>query len=242
MSVLSSGVDLPIVSHGGTASSIVGASTGSRYRSINRIHLEPGGETHTIRHSGEAVYLIAEGEGELRLIGGTVLPVRRRSMTYLPHAVEYRFAARTEMTIFGGPCPPDGQPVGEARQGAQTRVFDAERDGQALPMISQQARLVVWPGVGADVATMNFVVLEPGEENQPHAHPHSDDTIVILEGRGTIDNLESGETCEFSAGDVVHVAAGVRHKVKADRGVRIVSAGGPCPPDRSLLKSIGLID
>ncbi len=80
------------------------APTGSRYRSINWIHLEPRGETLAIRHSGEAVYLVAEGE--LRLISGTVLPVRRWSLAYLPHAVEYRFAARTEMTIFGGPCPP----------------------------------------------------------------------------------------------------------------------------------------
>jgi quercetin dioxygenase-like cupin family protein len=61
-------------------------------------------------------------------------------------------------------------------------------------MISQQARLVVWPCLGADVATMNFVAIEPGEEDQPHAHPDSDETIVILEGRGTIDNLEFRRT------------------------------------------------
>ena len=29
---------------------------------------------------------------------------------------------------------------------------------------------------------MNYVVLEPGEENIPHIHKESEDTIFILEG------------------------------------------------------------
>jgi quercetin dioxygenase-like cupin family protein len=107
-------------------------------------------------------------------------------------------------------------------------------------MISKQARLIVWPGVGADIATMNFVVLEAGEENSPHAHRDSDDTIVILEGKGSIDDLDAGVTLSFEAGSVVHVRAGVQHKVKADRGERIVSAGGPCPADRDMLRASGL--
>jgi quercetin dioxygenase-like cupin family protein len=108
-------------------------------------------------------------------------------------------------------------------------------------MIGKQVRLVVWPGVGADVATMNLAILEPGEENQPHAHAESDDTIAILEGRGSIDDLTNGVTHEFAAGDVVFVRAGITHKVKADRGVPIVSAGGPCPPDYGMLRALGLV-
>ena len=91
------------------------------------------------------------------------------------------------------------------------------------------------------MATMNYVILDPGEENQPHAHPNSEDTIVILEGHGSIENLLSGRTLAFGPGDVVHVEAGVPHKVKADQGQRIVSAGGPCPPDVQLLRACGLI-
>jgi quercetin dioxygenase-like cupin family protein len=109
-----------------------------------------------------------------------------------------------------------------------------------LPTIGKGARLVVWPGVGAEIATMNMAVLEPGEENQPHAHAESDDTIAILEGEGSIDDLDAGVTHDFTAGDVVFVRAGTRHKVKADKGVYIVSAGGPCPPDYGMLRALGL--
>ena len=88
---------------------------------------------------------------------------------------------------------------------------------------------------------MNLVELEPGEENQPHAHAASDDTIAIIEGSGSIDDLTNGETHDFEAGDVVFVRAGIQHKVKADKGVRIVSAGGPCPPDYGMLEALGLV-
>jgi quercetin dioxygenase-like cupin family protein len=104
-------------------------------------------------------------------------------------------------------------------------------------MIASDARLVVWPGVGAETANMNYVRLEPGEENQPHSHAESEDTIVILSGRGSIDDLTNGVTYEFEAGDVIHVPAGLRHAVKADRGSGVESAGGPCPPDRAMLKA-----
>jgi quercetin dioxygenase-like cupin family protein len=88
---------------------------------------------------------------------------------------------------------------------------------------------------------MNLAILEPGEENKPHAHLESDDTIAILEGEGSIDDLDAGENHRFTAGDVVFVRAGTQHKVKADRGVGIVSAGGPCPPDYAMLRGLGLL-
>jgi quercetin dioxygenase-like cupin family protein len=121
------------------------------------------------------------------------------------------------------------------------RVYDPRREGVALPMISKDARLVVWPGMGAEVATMNVVTLEPGEENDPHVHAQSDDTIAIVSGRGSVDDLTNGVTYEFSAGDVVFVRAGIEHKVKADRGAPILSAGGPCPPDYGMLRALGLV-
>jgi quercetin dioxygenase-like cupin family protein len=76
--------------------------------------------------------------------------------------------------------------------------------------------------------------MQPGEANTPHAHPVSEDTIYILEGKGSIDDLTNGVRLAFATGDVIHVPAGVRHAVRADRGARIVSFGGPCPPDRAL--------
>ena len=242
VAILRSGEPLDIVAGGGRATAIAWPGMGSRFRSMHRIELGPGGETVPLRHESEAVYLVAEGAGRVG-----ELPVDRHAMVYVPKRASYRFVAGVTMTIYGGPCPPDPSlygaggglpPDGEGE--GPVRVFDAERDGVAVLMISKQARLVVWPGAGADVATMNLVVLEPGEENQPHAHEDSDDTIVILEGEGSIDDLSNGGTYEFSAGDVVFVRAGIQHKVKADRGVHIVSAGGPCPPDYGMLRALGL--
>lgn len=120
------------------------------------------------------------------------------------------------------------------------KVFHRDEPDVYLPMISKDARLVVWPGVGAQVANMNYVVLEPGEANDPHAHPESEDTIFILEGRGSVADLDNDAVLEFEAGDAIHVPAGVRHAVRADRDSRIVSVGGPCPADAYLLKAAGV--
>lgn len=120
------------------------------------------------------------------------------------------------------------------------RVFHRDEPDLMMPIISSDARLIVWPGVGAEVANMNYVVLEPGEQNVPHIHAESEDTIFIIEGKGSVQDLTNGVRLEFEAGDAVHVPAGVEHAVCADRDSRIVSVGGPCPPDRHLLRLLGV--
>lgn len=105
-----------------------------------------------------------------------------------------------------------------------------------VPQISADARLLIWPGAGAPYANMNWVRLEPGESNRPHRHAQSEDTIYILKGCGSVENLDTGTVHEFRAGDAVYVAPGVQHMVRADRGVPVISVGGPTPPDRAMLK------
>ena len=242
VAILRGGTPIDVVEEGGSAVALAWPGTGSRFRSMHRIELEGGGRTRTLRHASEAVYFVVSGGG---FVGEHKL--KPHDMVYVPRRAAYAFAAVEPMTLVGGPCPPDpalyGGETGDgggAPEGA-VRIFGADREGEPLPMIGRQVRLVVWPGVGADVATMNFATLEPGEENQPHAHAESDDTIAILEGRGSIDDVTNGVTHEFAAGDVVFVRAGVVHKVKADKGVAIVSAGGPCPPDYGMLRGLGLV-
>ncbi len=121
------------------------------------------------------------------------------------------------------------------------KQFHRDEPDHYMPLISNDARLVVWPGVGSEMANMNYVVLEPGEENVPHAHSESEDTIFVLEGRGSVIDLDNACVLEFEAGDAVHVPVGVKHAVRADRDSRIVSVGGPCPPDRYLLKLSGAL-
>jgi quercetin dioxygenase-like cupin family protein len=120
------------------------------------------------------------------------------------------------------------------------RVFHRDRPDKLMPMIASDARLVVWPGVGAHEANMNYVRMRAGEQNVPHSHRYSEDTIFVLEGRGTIADLSSGREHQFEAGQAIHVPPGVEHQVRGDRGSDVVSVGGPCPADLDLLTSIGL--
>lgn len=119
------------------------------------------------------------------------------------------------------------------------RVYHRDNPDRMLPIISRDARLIVWPGVGAMTANMNYVRLEPGEENVPHIHVESEDTIFILSGEGTVEDFDNKVTLPFHAGQAIHVPIGVKHAVKANRGVEVVSTGGPCPADFRMLKAVG---
>jgi len=118
------------------------------------------------------------------------------------------------------------------------RLFHRDSPTLRLPLISKDARFVIWPGVGAWEANMNFVRLEPDEANVPHVHVKSEDSIFILEGEGTAFDYTNGLELPFHSGCIVHVPVGVRHAVKADRGVGVVSVGGPAPADVALLKAV----
>lgn len=119
------------------------------------------------------------------------------------------------------------------------RVFHRDKPDRMLPIISRDARLIVWPGVGATNANMNYVRLEPGEENVPHIHAESEDTIFILAGRGSVEDFDNGAILEFHENQAIHVPIGVKHAVKANRGVEVISTGGPCPADFRMLKAVG---
>lgn len=119
------------------------------------------------------------------------------------------------------------------------RVFHRDKPDRLMPMISRDARLIVWPGVGAITANMNFVRLEPGEANIPHVHAEFEDTIFILSGRGTVEDFDNGVRQPFRAGQAIHVPIGVRHAVAADQNEPVVSTGGPCPADFAMLKAVG---
>src|SRR5229473_121190 len=109
------------------------------------------------------------------------------------------------------------------------RLFHRDHPTLRLPLISKDARFVIWPGVGA------------GEGNVPHIHTLSEDTIFILEGEGTIYDYTNDIALPFHAGCIVHVPVGIKHDVKADRGTNVVSVGGPSPADVPLLKAVGAL-
>lgn len=128
-----------------------------------------------------------------------------------------------------------------ARSAMAIRLFHRDNPSLRLPIISKDARLVIWPAVGAWEANLAYVRLEPGEANQPHIHIQSEDSIYILEGEGTIKDYTNDVDLPFHAGCVVHVPVGIKHAVRADRGVSIVSIGGPTPADVPMLKAIKVL-
>lgn len=252
---------LPIVQGDGSARAVIWPGTGATMRSIHLVQLAPSSGTVPLVHPTESVYYVLDGTGTVAGDGPSpATPLAPGAMVHVGPGTGYRFAAGTGgLEIFGGPCPYDpaiygdadgarggadaahGGPAGQAgRTGsAPIQVLHQDRPALMLPIISADARMIVWPGIGAWTATMNYVRMQPGEENSPHTHTGSEDTIVILDGRGSIDDLTSGKTHEFRAGDVIHVPAGVRHAVRANRGQNVVSAGGPCPADLPFLRLCG---
>lgn len=120
------------------------------------------------------------------------------------------------------------------------KIFHRDTPDHLMPMIARDARLVVWPGVGSKTANMNYVDMQPDERNVPHAHAASEDTIFILEGQGTIEDVTNNKKYPIRAGQVVHVPAGIVHAVRADKGSNIVSVGGPSPADEAMLRRLGV--
>ena len=121
------------------------------------------------------------------------------------------------------------------------RIFNKDKPDLRLPLISKDARFIVWLGVGAETANMNYVVMEPGEENIPHIHEYSEDSIYILEGSGTVKDYDNNLVLDFNEGQVIHVPPGVKHAVRSDKGKKVISVGGPCPADKNLLKKAGVL-
>jgi quercetin dioxygenase-like cupin family protein len=119
-------------------------------------------------------------------------------------------------------------------------VFDIETDGVKTPIISKDARLIIGPHNGSVTATLNYVTLEPGEQNQPHSHLESEDTIFLLAGSGKAVDFTNGKEYEIEAGCVVHIPVGLKHTIQSTGEVAMISVGGPCPPDYNLLRACGI--
>jgi quercetin dioxygenase-like cupin family protein len=234
------GQPLDILDGAGVARAVVGPATGAEHRTMAVLELPPGAGTRLLRHPGEAVWYVDSGRGEALVAEGDDFDLDPGTMIHVAPGAAYALRAGDEpLRVLGGPAPTDpalhGGDAGElpADDGA-VRRFHRDEPSRLAPMISKDARLIVWLGVGAETANMNHVRLEPGEENLPHRHPESEDTIAILEGRGTVDDLTNGLSLPFEAGDVIHIPVGLEHRVKADRGAAVVSVGGPCPADRAM--------
>ncbi|WP_167761119.1 cupin domain-containing protein [Geodermatophilus sp. DF01_2] len=241
------GADLGLVEGDGAFREIVGPRLGARERSMHHVSLGAGARTVGLTHPGDAVYYIAEGTAVVRAPGGEESgPLTAGAMVHIAGGSSYSLSSDGGAILLGGPSPVDpglydGRSV-RSMPGASSgiSVHHQDQPGLMVPFISSDARLVVWLGSGARTANMNYVVLEPGERNKEHVHRYSEDTIHILEGRGTAEDLTHGLRLPVGPGDTVHIKPGTWHAVTADRGERVVSVGGPCPADLDMLRAVGV--
>jgi len=225
---------------------------------MHRIRLEPGARTIPLEHPMEAVYYVISGMPSVpEPLTGKTHSAESGSMIFVEPRTPYEIRADAQaVEIIGGPCPPDPAlyrhldptgTTGDTTDGqdadggpGEVRIFHRDRPDDLMPMIAKDARLVVWAGAGSRTANMNYVNMTAGEENVPHAHSSSEDTIFILAGEGTVEDVTNGATFEITKGKVVHVPEGVVHAVKADKGSNIESVGGPAPADLQMLKQMGI--
>ena len=249
--------ELPIVDRGGRAWAVVWPGLGARLRSIHHVSLRPHGRMAALEHPMEAVYYMMGGSGAAVDPGpGTRSELILGAMAHIGPDTPYVLEAGPEgAEIVGGPCPADfrmyshlgveqfpiPEPSVSKTASPGIRVFHREEPTAMVPMIARDARLIVWPGVEAYTANMNYVDMQPGERNVEHVHVESEDTIYILDGKGSIDDLTTDLRLEFEAGDAVFVPAGVWHAVSGDRDDHVESVGGPCPADWNMLRVAGLI-
>jgi quercetin dioxygenase-like cupin family protein len=236
---------LDIVAGNGQAWPVIWPKTGATLRSFHRISLASGGATKLLNHPAEASYYVLGGKGQVRNADET-FDLFEGSMIHIEPRTNYLFVADGGLELIGGPCPTDpaiysGPATGEAQKSAgRIRMFHRDDPGVQVPLISRDARLIIWLGAGSETANLNFVKIQPGEGNVPHIHAESEDTIYILEGRGTVADFDHDLRLDFGPGQVIHVPVGVRHAVYADKGERVVSVGGPAPADRGMLRAAGL--
>ena len=252
IAVCGSGPHLDLVRGVGRAQALVHPGVGATMRAMHRLELEGDSTTVDLEHPSDAVYYVLSGVGRA-ISDGRELELTEGTMIHIDAATPYRLQAGfAGVSVVGGPAPADPALYGaggsavepptsppRGRSEPRVRLFHRDRPDLLMPLISSDARLVVWPGAGAMNANMNYVRMAPGEANVPHVHPVSEDTIYIVEGRGSVRNLDDDTVQGFSAGEAIFVPAGVKHQVRADAGVPVVSVGGPCPPDYEMLRRLG---
>ena len=104
------------------------------------------------------------------------------------------------------------------------------KDGKKYDMGQGKTTCVISPEQGAKNITLNYAEFAPGDAFAQHVHPHSEDVIVVLEGKGVI--KVEGKEYPIEAGDVVYVPPGERHGTIAGTAMTMFSC--QAPPDTNL--------
>jgi quercetin dioxygenase-like cupin family protein len=116
----------------------------------------------------------------------------------------------------------------------EVRVLDGGESCPTLPLVDGEgvARAVVWPGIGAQLRSMQRIRLAPGARTIPLRHA-MEAVYYIMSGAGTVLDPERPPARPLVEGAMVHVEPGTAYLLEGGPdGIEIL--GGPCPADPAL--------
>ena len=113
----------------------------------------------------------------------------------------------------------------------RVKVLDAD-SGPGVDLVAEggSARAVVWPGVGAELRSMQRISLGPSGRTRCLRHP-GEAVYYVISGSGSVRDETATEG--LVEGSMIHVEPGTEYEVAAGPdGIELV--GGPCPADPAL--------
>ena len=114
---------------------------------------------------------------------------------------------------------------------AEVRILK-RTDGVPFTMGDGKNWRILYPEMGSDRITLNYVEHAPGVTFTPHVHEDSVDVIIVLKGRGHI--VSNEDFLPFQAGDILYVPPGVYHGTTNTGDETLVMFSLQAPPDPAL--------
>jgi mannose-6-phosphate isomerase-like protein (cupin superfamily) len=112
---------------------------------------------------------------------------------------------------------------------AQTVRVIRFSEGKPFQMGKVTSRRIVHPDMGAKRTTLNFSLSQKGSEFSQHVHDHSDDTILVLQGR--MDLRQGDSRVPYHAGQCAFVPAGQIHGTITTGDGDTIMISFQTPPD-----------
>ena len=106
------------------------------------------------------------------------------------------------------------------------------REGKRFNLGTGDTRRIFSPEEGVKNLTLNYAEFQPGQAVKQHVHPHSEDVIVVLKGKG-IFKVE-GKEYSIEAGDVIYVPPGEKHGMTVGTAMTLFTC--QAPPDPGLYR------
>jgi quercetin dioxygenase-like cupin family protein len=114
----------------------------------------------------------------------------------------------------------------------------ALEEGPALDLVEGEGRAhaVIWPGMGAQLRSIQRIELSAGARTTVMQHPH-EAVYYVIDGAGEVLETSSGEAQPLRPGSMAHIDLQTGYRFAAgEAGLSLV--GGPSPPDPALYEAM----